>query len=168
MAGKRYGARLAEVKPLPFEFELYRDHPEHDDPVAEVHEFTAMPRLDAGQLIRLLTGVDSAESNPGDMLHALSEGIRKALSDKDGTPQHWRPTALPKVEDKPLSFRGPDGQFYPFTDQAAIEKFSAFDAGSSRRRWAHLLFDDEQVSVPLEPLVELAQDLIEAGSGRPT
>lgn len=168
MPGKRYGSQRREVKPLPFEFAIYRDTPDADEPVAEVHEFTALPRLDAGQLIRLLTGVDRAQENPGDMLYALSEGIRKSLSDKDGTPQHWRPAPMPKVDDEPLRFRGPDGDLYEFTDQAAIDKFTAFEAGSSRRRWAHLLFDDEQVAVPLEDLVELAQDMIEAGSGRPT
>lgn len=168
MAGKRYGSKLRKVTPTPFEFELYRDTPGEAEPVAEVHEFTALPRIDAGQLIRLLSGVDRAEDNPGGMLSALSESVRKVLSDKDGTPQHWTPVALPREGDTPLSFRGPDGQVYPFTDQAAIDKFTAFEAGSSRRRWAHLLFDDEQVAVDLEDLVEVAQDMISEGTGRPT
>lgn len=169
MAGKRYGTKMRKVSPVPFEFELYRDTPGEDEPVSEVHEFTAMPRIDAGQLIRLLTGVDKSEENPGGMLDALSESVRKVLSDKDGTPQHWRPVALPRDgEGGPTSFRGPDGAIYPFSDTAAIEKFEAFEAGSSRRRWAHLLFDDEQIAVDLEDLVEVAQDMISEGTGRPT
>lgn len=167
MPGKRYGVNLRKVKPLPFEFAIYREGAD-EDAEPEVHEFTAMPRLDAGQLIRLLTGVDKADENPGDMLGALSESIRKVLDDKDGTPQRWTVEQLPEVEGQPRSFRGPDGVIYPMTDREAIDRFTAFEAGSSRRRWAHLLFEDEQVLVEMEDLVELAQDLIQAGSDRPT
>jgi hypothetical protein len=164
MPGKRYGVKLRKVTPMPFEFAIHREGA--DEP--EVHEFTAMPRLDAGQLIRLLTGVDKADENPGDMLGALSESVRKVLDDKDGTPQRWTVEQLPVVDGQPPSFRGPDGVIYPVSDRKAIDGFLAFSAGSSRRRWAHLLFDDDGVLVEIEDLVELAQDLIQAGSDRPT
>lgn len=185
MGRKRYGSAPAQVKPFEFEFVLYRDtnaqgeaigrpegvaEPEdvepRDDLRPELHEFTAMPRIDAGQLIRLLASVEREDT--GVMLDALSRQIRKVLSDKDGTPVGWAPQPMPKVDGEPLRFRGPDGELYSFTDQAVIEKFTAFGSGSSRRRWSHLLLDDDHVSVEIDDLATLAQDLIGASANRPT
>lgn len=81
----------------------------------------------------------------------------------------WPQEAQPAVPE-PLesSYRGPDGKIYPFSDAAKLKEFTAPEAGSSRRRWAHLLEQDDDVAVEAEDLVEIAQWMIGLATDRPT
>jgi hypothetical protein len=62
-------------------------------------------------------------------------------------------------------FRGPDGELYGFEH---AEKFTAFEAGSSRRRWHQLMDVDDDIEVEAADLMELFEWLVGLAAGRPT
>jgi hypothetical protein len=78
------------------------------------------------------------------------------------------PQAVEQDDDLPPSYRGPDGVIYPFSDAEKLAWFNDPKNGTSRRRWLHLIFDDDGAVLDLSVLVNLAKDMIAAASGRPT
>lgn len=175
---KTYGGTETQPKAFPFALVVYRD----DTP--ETHEFTAAPRVGAGDILRMLL-LD--EDKPEAQLEGLSRTIAKSITDKDGeVPAKWKPEELKRpdpqaadqwqmahgqVQDGPefeRSYRGPDGRIYPFSDQATLDRWMDKSRWSSRRRWLHLLLEDDEVFVKLSTLVEISKDFIAASTGHPT
>lgn len=163
MAGKRYGggAKAAQQLDSSFTFELEGLRFDEE----EVHEFTATRKVDtmlAGRFMSL------PESEHGRVLRIIILLIGKTLDNKDGTPVQWAPVAAPRPKNAGESyepkFRGPDGKLHPM---AEADKFTDFNAGSSRRRWDALVNDDD-FTVDIETLGDLVRDLIEVSAGRPT
>ena len=158
---KRYRARRpSEIPAHPFELEVYRG----DTP--EVHTFIARPKTDLGPLIQL----NSMMNDPMRMGAKALQVIARMMDDSDGTPADWAPVTAPKPRNAGESyepkFRGPDGRLHPMDKQAT---FLDIEAGSSRRRWQHIILEDDGVSVDIEVLMEIMTDLIEAATGnRPT
>ena len=166
MAGKRFGKPQATRLPEPFEFELYVSLDDED----EVHAFTAVRQVDK-LLGARFTGYTPEEAHK--QVDLLVRLIHKTLDDKDGTPASWAPVQLPPppelrqidADDAWVpKFRGPDGELY---EMDHVEKFAAFEAGSSRRRFIALCNDQDR-TVQAEDLGAVTRDLIAVSAGRPT
>lgn len=178
---KSFGpAGRSNTKPVarePFEFTFMRD----DEP--ETYTFNARAVTDTAGIASTL-GV--AEKHPERALPGMLRMISKMLDNKDGTPRGWEPKVLPPpqapadqptlsgefdvIDDEPddepePKFRGPDGELHPMS---AAEKFQAFEAGSSRRRWHQLMDDDEEITADGKALIKLFEWLVGLAAGRPT
>ena len=131
----------------------------------ETHDFVAVNKADTLMAMRFM---NMSEERAGDLVRLSTLLIAKTLDNKDGVPVQWAVEVLPKPknagDDWEPKFRGPDGKLHPLTTR---DKFEDFAAGSSRRRWEALLVD-EQFTVELEVLVEIAKDLIERSVALPT
>jgi hypothetical protein len=175
---KTYGGNDTAPQPIQFALVVLRDE------VPETHEFTAVPRVGAGDILRMLL-LD--EDKPEAQLEGLSKTISKSISDKDGeVNSKWKPEELKRPEAAPTnawesahgvvrdepglerSYRGPDGQIYPFSNQAAMDRWMDKSRWTSRRRWLHILLEDQDVFVRLSTLVEISKDFIAASTGHPT
>jgi hypothetical protein len=166
MSGKRYGTPQSTRLPQPYEFELMASLDDED----EVHQFSAVRQVDRLLAARFTGFVPEEAHKEVDLLVKL---ISKVLDDKDGTPATWVPVQLPPqspghagefIDAGPPKFQGPDGELY---EMEHAEKFAAFEAGSSRRRFLALCGDQER-TVPGESLGQLVRDLIQVSAGRPT
>jgi hypothetical protein len=163
MAGKRYGKPQSTRLADPFPFELVATLDDED----EVHEFTAVRQVDKLLGARFTSFTEEEAHKSVDLLVKL---IAKCLDDKDGTPATWAPVQLPPRSPgnagdyEPPKFRGPDGELY---EMEHVDKFAAFEAGSSRRRFLALAGDQDR-TVQAEDLAALVKDLIAVSTGRPT
>jgi hypothetical protein len=172
---KKFGRRAAARQPAPreeFEFTFLRD----EEP--ETHRFAVRAITD---VVGLTSTLLLAKRSPEEAMPAVLRVIAKMLDNKDGTPHGWHPVAVtgspaanpdgPAPEGVPQDvaqerkFRGPDGHLYTFEHAA---RFQAFEAGSSRRRWLHLIDDDDFVSVDAQDLMELFEWVVGLAAGRPT
>lgn len=163
MAGKRYGSGAPEAQKLDPAVEFEVAGLRYDD--EEVHEFIATRKVDtvlAGRFINM------PDDQAGQLLRLVVKLIGKTLDNKDGVPVQWSPEPVPKPRNAGKNyepkFRGPDGDLHPMGE---APKFLDFAAGSSRRRWEALTVD-EDFTVQMEVLAEVAHDLIEATTARPT
>jgi hypothetical protein len=154
---KRYGSVGDDRLPEPLHFELFT----HLDDEVEVHAFRAVRRVDTRLATRFVKFGDDDVAQLIDMTVKL---ISKTLDDKDGTSATWSPVRLPLRDGEPARFRGPDGELY---EMEHAEKFAAFEAGSSRRRFLALTGDQDR-TIQIEALAELTKDLIAASAERPT
>jgi hypothetical protein len=140
--------------------------------VREPHEFKAVPRTSYGDMIGI---VKNQDDDPGASLRFLDRMIRRLLVDSDGTPEQW--TAEIKTEASPAGkttkadaapveyFIDPAGKRQPASD---LPKYLAFEAGSSRRRWAYLLQKDDDVEVEIDQVTDLFEWLASEAADRPT
>jgi len=148
----RHFASTRDPEPEPtldFSVEFVRDG------VSEVHEFTAALRVGFSDTVALLTGADDEAK----VLPHLDRMIRRALLNTDGTPQRWRPSFEGK------EFIAPDGERHPAVH---LDRYTSFDAGSSRRRWAHLMDVDEEIQVEHEQVVAVFEYITSEAADRPT
>lgn len=188
MSGKRYGKPQSNRFSEPYHFELVVSLDDED----EVHAFTAVRGVDKLLGARFTAYTAEEAHKQVDLLVRL---VHKCLDDKDGTPATWTPIELPSppisareinpmvvqgtVDDATLSavhleqtltvsrmpkFRGPDGELY---EMDHVDKFAAFEAGSSRRRFIALCNDQDR-TVQGEDLGDVVRDLIALSGGRPT
>ena len=141
------------------------------DQVEEVHEFVARPTMgwqDMRGLVPLLGGRsrDMDQDMIGHAVRVIDRLVRRALRNDDGTPERWQAHIYTADDDGKQYFNDPQGNRTPVD---LLGGFEAFEAGSSRRRWAHLMEDDDEVTVELDQMVELMEDIISAVSDdRPT
>lgn len=183
---KRYSGKPPKV--WEFGLEFYKG----TDPV--VHEFKAYPAMDAGGLSYTL----SATHKPERAIEGIVRSIRKMLADDDGTPADWRPrryeppladdegdaSAASSVEefegfeeprqedaeefdpeDADLLFLGPGNE--PITGEKVTEALR-FENGSSRRRFAFLMDEDESLTLDIEQLQTVYKKLLAQVADRPT
>lgn len=177
---KTYGGNETQPAPFPFALVVYRDDEQ------ETHEFEAAPRVGAGDVLRMLLADDD---KPERQLEVLAKTLAKSITDKDGEVKStWKPTELERPEPAPRdawemshgqvrdepgaefvpSYRGPDGRIYPFSDRDAMARWMDKSRWTSRRRWLHVLMEDEDVYVKLSTLLEISKDFIAASTGHPT
>lgn len=131
------------------------------DGVEETHEFTARPRMgwqDLRGLVPLMGG-QADDGLTGQAISTIDRLIRRVLVNDDGTPEKW----VPHIVDE--HFTAPNGDHTPVALLPAIE---AFEAGSSRRRWVHLMERDDEVTIEAEQVAELLTDLVGVTAARPT
>ena len=160
MTKKRY-APTNGGEPAPvheFEFVFLRDGTE------ETHEFTARPKFGWKETTGAigLMGLVDGKTDHGELSHAiryLDSIVRRSLVNDDGTPEKWEATVVDG------HFTDPGGNHAPVELLPLVE---AFDAGSSRRRWVHLMTNDDDVTVEQTQLMELFADLMAVAGARPT
>lgn len=153
MPAAKHFAPKRDAKPAPtveFSIAFVRDG------VEEIHEFAARPRPSAGDIIGVIEHQDNTN---GRVVPYFARMIRRALRNDDGTPEKWRPVIHEG------HFNDPAGNRTPV---AELPKFLTFEAGSSRRRWVHLMEYDDDITVEIELLDEVFQYLMEEAAGRPT
>jgi hypothetical protein len=104
---------------------------------------------------------------PEQSLPTIIRMIGKHMDNTDGVPFNWEPAKVPPTKAHPdvERFKGPDGKFYPMDQK---DQFLAPELGSSRRRWYHLMDEDDGASIDMETIVGLMQHVIEIAAGRPT
>lgn len=148
-------------EPMTFELWGLRDDEQ------ESHLFTAVRKPDTMLMVRMMIAGDDMGAEE---IQRMLRMIGKTLDNTDGVKEAWSATPMSKPKNAGKNwepkFRGPDGKLYPM-DAPEREKWEDFAAGSSRRRWTRLVSDDE-FQVAAETLGEIARDLVEAGSARPT
>lgn len=142
--------QISEREPVEFSVTFDRDGEE------ETHTFSARPRL---TYKRMADAAKGQKSKGVEAILLFERLIRPALLDTDGTPSKWT------VEPYDGMFVDPNGDERPLSELAEVE---AFDAGSSRRRWLHIMDDDDELEVELEQITGVYEKLIEATSDRPT
>lgn len=153
MATAKHFAPKRDVRPAPvvdFSIAFVRDGTE------ENHEFAARPRASYGDVLGLIKHQDDES---GRALPYLDRMIRRALLNDDGTPEKWRP------EIHEGHFTDPEGSHLPV---AELPKYLTFEAGSSRRRWVHLMEYDDDVEVELDQITAVFEYLTSAAAERPT
>jgi len=160
MSGKRYHTRNpSQIPPEPFELEVWRNGK------SEIHEFVARPQADAGATLMFTTSGEDGERKAQAVFRMMSRMLR----DDDGVPAQWVPEPLPKPGNAGANwqpkFRGPDGKLYTM-DKAP--QFTEPAKGSSRRRWDHMMFEDDGVTVDIEVIGEILEDLVAVAAERPT
>lgn len=132
------------------------------DGVEERHEFVANPTMgwqDVRGLIPLMGGKADDQALSQAAIRVVDRLIGRSLDNTDGTPEKWRPNVVDGF------FTAPNG------DHTAVELlpgFESFDAGSSRRRWVHLMEKDDDITVEPDQIVALMADLLEVAANRPT
>ncbi len=124
------------------------------DGVEEVHEFTARPQLTYADTVGLIR---EQRRGGAQVLPYMDRVIRRSLRDDDGTPASW----TPEIADG--GFVDPAGVRRPIVE---LDKVQA--DGSSRRRWVHLMEDDDEVTVEFEQIMELFEYLAGEAGQRPT
>jgi hypothetical protein len=176
---KTYGPEQVRVIPeIPFDLNV--EH-ELEDGSRELqkHNFIGKPDPSSGDFARFSL---ATQGQGAEIVEALMSILPRMIDNSDGVSATWEyrelenvaPTGVQTaggelgqvVEDEPEKrFYGPDGQLYPASER---EKFTAFEAGSSRRRLYHLLFVDPDARVQIQTVVEIMKDLFAEGAGRPT
>lgn len=141
-----------------------------------VQTFQPLAVIDAAALSMAMRG----SRRPDQGLEGMLRFIRKMLADDDGVPANWEPKlyrqadpdpelAAAPADDNPDAdrprFMGPDGHPHTYDD---LGKFQDFDAGSSRRRWAQLMDNDDDLIVDPEVLQGVFEHLAGLAAGRPT
>ncbi len=144
---------------VPFQFNYLRG----EDLETQTFQFLSKP-MDMSSANRLMLGLTV---NQEQALPEIIGLIAKYMDNKDGTPQDWAPVALPPKKDDPdvERFRGPDGKIHSM-DKAG--DFLALERGSSRKRWLHLMHDDDYASVDVESIKKLTEFIVEIAAMRPT
>ncbi|MGH9058324.1 MAG: hypothetical protein ACRDZY_02220 [Acidimicrobiales bacterium] len=130
------------------------------DGVEEIHEFVARPALgwqDLQRLIPLVIG-KTAQALSAKALASIDRLLRRVLTNDDGTPLNWSPTVVDG------HFTDPNGDHTPAD---LLPAYEAFEAGSSRRRWVHLMDFDDELTIEYEQILGLVNDLIEVAADRP-
>lgn len=136
------------------------------DKVRERHEFLAEPRLDWQNLRGLMYLMDSRRGSDGIDPKALAQIdrlIRRSLVNTDGTPERWRPNIVSEPGEEPW-FTDPQGDHTPVE---LLPAYEAFEAGSSRRRWVHLMEYDDEVTVEASQIIKLMHYLMEQSGKDP-
>lgn len=159
-AAKVYAPRNRGTAPveLPFSMIFLRDG------VEEPHEFVARPNMgwkDFRGFIPIMGGgLDGGDTAmQAHAIRVIDQLVRRVLANDDGTPEKWRPNIVAG------HFTDPKGNHTPVD---LLPGFEAFEAGSSRRRWMHLMDNDDDVTIELEQMVSLMEDIVAAASDRPT
>lgn len=143
-----------KYKRIPFLFSYLRD----EEVEEQRFQLLAKP-MDIASANRVLN--QSKGDNEAEAIPSLIGLITKFMDDKDGTGARWKVVELPpkKGEDPPVKrFRGPDGKPHEMID---APMFLELKNGSSRRRWLHLMLEDEECSVDVDALVKLLEFLVE-------
>lgn len=136
------------------------------DGVRERHEFLAEPRFDWQNLRALmhLMGSRRGDELGIQALAQVDRLIRRSLVNHDGTPEKWS-ARIVSEDGKDPWFTDPNGDHCP---SAMLPLYEEVSAGSSRRRWIHLMDVDDEVTVKSNQIVQLMQDLMEVAGQRPT
>lgn len=162
---KSFGGTRKPSETADFELVAYWD----DEPVKFV--FTIRLNSSNADIIQVLK-LQSLGSKDEEIVPLVMRLLRKMMVDNDGVSSRWNlQDALIKPKEKgaiPSSYRGPDGKIYELTDDATLDKFQKVENGSSRRRWIHLMEEEDDLTVEAEDVMEVLQWAVSEASNRPT
>lgn len=156
MANVEFGpTEVPDYKRIPITFRYLRDE------VVETQQFNMLDKaVDVGATNRLLNRANSG--GDAEAFAGMITLLAKYMDDKDGTGSRWQPVELePKKTDgpdAPKRFRGPDGKIHAW-DKA--DEFLKIQNGSSRRRWLHLMNEDDDTTVDLDTIQRLMEFAME-------
>lgn len=125
----------------------------------ERYTFSARPQLRYKAITGAAKATAKGRSADARTLLLFERLIRPSLLDDDGVPAKWEP----EIEDG--EFVNPDGDLVPRAD---LDKYTALEAGSSRRRWVALMDTDDELDVSLKQIGAVYEHLIEVAADRPT
>jgi hypothetical protein len=140
----------------------------------QVFEGNVVARSDGAGFIRLMKALSGDGSELGGELSKL---LAKMMDDKDGTVKaKWSAVELDPPSDLDEderaewvpSYRGPDGQIYPFDDAETLNRWADEKLWTTRRRWIQLMEHDEDALVEMSHLMKLAEDIMGLTAERPT
>lgn len=146
-----------------------------DDGGSRTHRFNLVPIIPAGHVTGLMDALDDESEKTFGLIARL---LTRVLDNTDGVSASWTYTEFQDPapgdvgydQDGPeVFFVGPDNEVHSAEDATARDKFQSFDAGSSRRRWAHLM-DPENLdeAVDLADMVDIAKWVVGLSVDRPT
>lgn len=153
-AVEQAGATVTDIDDAPPPTEFTVEFERDGDP--EPHTFQARPRF---TFKRMNEAAKASRDGGAAAVLRFEKMIRPSLLDNDGTPAKWTPV----VEDG--EFEDPSGEM---RDIADLPGFLEADAGSSKRRWAHLMDDDDDLEISIEEIVKVYELLVTAATDRPT
>lgn len=123
----------------------------------ETHTFRARPRY---SYKRMRDAALAQKKRGADLVLMFERMIVPSLLNDDGTPVEWTPEFSSNGD-----FTDPSGATRKVAD---LDSITTPDAGSSRRRWAHLMDERDELDPGLDELQRVYNLLIENSSGRPT
>ena len=144
-----------------------------DDEVASFQGTLAV-RSDGAELSSMLVLV--SKGDPA-LIGSMTRMLAKQMDNKDGMVKaSWKLQHLPKPVDLDADeeaewepqYRGPDGVIYPVSDTATLAKWEDQANWTTKRRWLHLMTENDDAIVDLEDLMSVAEYVIEVATGRPT
>ena len=136
--------------PEPREFVIRAWHDDTDE--ERKHTFRAVPRAGFGDGVALVSGGT-------ERVLAIDRVIRRSLLNTDGTPHGWEPSIVDG------HFTAPDGTHQP---ESELPRYLDHDAGSSRRRWHELSYDNDTVTMSMDDTIAMFEQLTADAVGRPT
>lgn len=168
---KVFGTKSTARPPIREDFTLkYMDG---DDDVQSFVGKLAV-RSDGAELSTLFTLV--TKGDPA-IVGTMTRMLAKQMDNKDGVVKSsWKFEQLAKpsdLDDDELAewephYRGPDGTIYPVSDTATMAKWEDQSSWTTKRRWLHLMTENDDAIVDLNDLMEVAEYVIELATGRPT
>lgn len=168
---KVFGNKSTAKPPAREDFEL--KYIDGDDEVQSFHGKLAV-RSDGAELSTLFTLV--TKGDPA-IVGTMTRMLAKQMDNKDGLVKaSWKIEYLPKpvdLDEDELAewephYRGPDGAVYPASDAATLAKWEDQANWTTKRRWLHLMTENDDALVDLNDLMEVAEYVIELATGRPT
>jgi hypothetical protein len=148
--GKVIARHTSTDEPVIDEFTIVGER----DGQAEEHTFTVSPNVSIGNILGLIKNAGEIASVP-----YIEKVIRRSCLDGDGVPARWKPVI------REGHFTAPNGDHTPVAD---LDKFTAVEAGSSRRRWVHLIENDDDIDIQAEQFAEAFEFLLSLVAERPT
>lgn len=131
----------------------------------ETQDFSIMVKpVDMGTVYRLLLASNAADE---EALTGMVRMISQYMSNTDGVSATWEYKELKPKPETPdqINFRAPNGKIVSIEHAA---KFLDPAKGSSRRRWLHLMNQDDGAEIDVETIQRLLQYLTEVAAKRPT
>ncbi len=153
-AVEQAGATVTDIDDAPPPVEFTVEFERDGEP--EPHTFRARPRF---TFKRMNEAAKASRDGGLNAVLRFEKMIRPSLVDTDGTPARWTPV----IEDG--EFEDWNGDVHDMEDLPAL---LAADAGSSKRRWQHLMDDDDDLEITIEEIVKVYELLIGAATDRPT
>lgn len=178
---KSFGGNRVALRREPFEL-TYLDANEEEQLVS----FRVLPRVSGGDIAGIM---HSMKNDPSSSVQRLIRLLSKVMDNKDGeVPAQWKPVLLTEEDSprgrpgpptpegdpesasvsRPPSYRGPDGEIYPFSDEAQLAEWNDQKLWTSRRRWVYLMEEDDDAVVELEDIQAIAEWVIGLATDRPT
>lgn len=166
---KRFGGK---ERPKAHQFELITFV---DDGGTNTHVFRMVPIIPAGQVTAIM---DALDDEPEKMFGLIARLMARVLDNTDGVSANWKFEEIQEeaadagddldsdADEPEWYFVGPDNEDHPLAD---ADQFTAFEAGSSRRRWLALMDpDNEAEGVQLADMMDLAKWVVGLAVDRPT
>jgi hypothetical protein len=168
---KVFGNKSTAKPPVRADFTL-----KYIDGEDEVQEFVGKlaVRSDGAELSTMLMLV--SKGDPA-LVASMTRMLAKQMDNKDGLVKaSWKLEGLvppsdldaDELEEWEPQYRGPDGVIYPYSDTATLEKWQDQATWTTKRRWAHLMNDNDDAIVDINDLMEVAEYVIELATNRPT